>query len=442
MKIKNAAELREAKQNRKTLAEKLASTNKPEMTDEESRAWNALKAEYDGLNGDISAYDAHQERSASLVDIEAQEQRGQQQAASQRTPAQLAERQNLRLFRNLGEQLVAVREAAFGHGVDERLNQLNAEARALGSSEGVGADGGFAVQTDFTGVMLESAVETGDILSRVDTYEVGANANGARWVEIDETSVATTVFGGVQVYWAAEATAVSASKPTMSEVKLDLEKLMGIAYATEELMQDTIFMSSLYTRAFTVAIQRILEGDIVSGDGVARLKGLLNSGALVTVNKENGQAADTFVYQNVVHMWGRLLARSRRNAVWMMHPDVEEILPLMTFPVGTGGVPVYLPPSGVADSPFARLYGRPIIPSDHCSALGDLGDVFLWDPTQYFLITKGGVQSAASIHVAFLTAENCFRFIFRANGLPKKNSALTIKNSSNPRSPYVTLQAR
>lgn len=440
-KIKNAAELREAKQNRKTLADKLASTNKPDMTDEEARAWNALKAEYDGLNGEINAFEAHQERSASLVDIEAQEQRGQQQGASQRMPTQVAERQNLHLFKNLGEQLVAVRNAAFGQS-DERLNQLNAEARALGNQEGVGADGGFAVQTDFTGVMLDSAIETGDILSRVDTYEVGANANGAKWVEIDETSVATTVFGGVQAYWAAEAASVTASKPAMREVKLDLEKLMGIAYSTEELMQDTTFMSTLYTRAFTAAIQRILEGDIVTGDGVARLKGLLNAGALVTVSKENGQAADTFIYQNVVHMWGRLLPRSRRNSVWMMHPDVEEVLPLMTFPVGTGGVPVYLPPSGAADSPFARLYGRPIIPSDHCSALGDLGDVFLWDPQEYFLITKGGMQSAASIHVAFLTAENCFRFIFRANGLPKKNSALTIKNSSNKRSPYVTLQAR
>ena len=335
-----------------------------------------------------------------------------------------------------------MREAAFGHGVDPRLDQLNVEARALGNQEGVGADGGFAVQTDFTGVMLQSAIETGEILSQVDTYEVGANANGVKWVEIAETDVSTTVFGGVQVYWAAEAVAVTASKPVQQEVKVDLEKLMGIAYATEELMQDTTFMSNLYTRAFTTAIQRTLEGNIISGDGVAKPKGILGSGALVTVSKETGQVADTLVYNNVIHMWGRLLPRSRRTASWLMHPDLEEVLPLMQFPIGTGGVPVYLPPSGLSEAPYARLYGRPIIPSDHCSAIGDLGDIILADLNQYFLATKGGVQSVASIHVAFLTAENCFRFIFRANGRPKKDAALTIKNSSNKRSAFVTLQAR
>jgi HK97 family phage major capsid protein len=104
------------------------------------------------------------------------------------------------------------------------------------------------------------------------------------------------------------------------------------------------------------------------------------------------------------------------------------------------GVPVYLQAS--SEGTLATLKGRPIITTDLCSAIGDLGDLYFADLSDYMLITKGGVQADTSMHVQFLAAENCFRFIFRANGMPKKNSALTLKNSSNTRSSFITLQAR
>ena len=74
--------------------------------------------------------------------------------------------------------------------------------------------------------------------------------------------------------------------------------------------------------------------------------------------------------------------------------------------------------------------------------MGDKGDVILGDPKGYLVISKGGIQSAFSIHVAFLSAENCFRFTFRANGRPKRQKQITIKNSANKRGDFVTLAAR
>lgn len=441
-KIKNAAELREAKQTRKGLFDKLKETNKPDMSSEERAAWDALKIEFSEIDEAITEYEAASERQNELDDIEQRAGNPQPSPVPGRMPAQPRSNERLKVFANLGEQLVAVRNQALTGRVDERLDQLQTEARALGSQEGVGADFGFAVQSDFTGAMFESAAQEGDLLPLVDSYEVGANSNAAHWVDIDESDVSTTVFGGVQVYWAAEGKAVAASKPEIKDTKLDLEKLMGFAYATEETLQDTSFASQLYNRAFALAINRQMEGDIIAGNGVGKPQGILNSPALVTVSKEGSQGADTIQYENFVHMWGRLTPRSRRNAVWLMHPDVEEILPLMSFPVGTGGVPVFLPAGGISGEPFSTLYGRPIIPLDQCSALGDKGDVILTDPKQYVVINKGGVQAASSIHVAFLTAENCFRFILRANGRTKLSKAVKIKNSANKRSPYITLEAR
>jgi HK97 family phage major capsid protein len=447
MKIKNAAELREAKQQRKIMADKLRELNKPDMTPEEERAWNEMKSALDSLNVDVESFEGAQERSAALSEIEEREQRATDNAANNsapgnRVPAETRNTEGLKVFKNLGEQLISVRNAAMGH-VDERLTRLNAESRALGNNESVGADFGFAVQTDYAGQIFQSAAEEeGTLLSMVDQYEVGPNSDSAKWVEIDENDISTTVFGGVQVYWAAEAKAVAASKIETREQKLDLYKLMGIAYATEEILQDSNFASQLYSRAFATAINRQMSGDIISANGIARPLGILKSAGTVSVAKENAQAADTIKYENLVHMWGRLLPRSRRTATWMMHPDVEELLPLMQFPIGQGGVPVFLPAGGISGSPYSTLFGRPIMPMDHCSALGDKGDVIVGDPKEYLTITKGGVQTAMSMHVAFLTAENCFRFIFRANGAPKVQKQITIKNSSNKRAAFVTLDAR
>jgi HK97 family phage major capsid protein len=244
----------------------------------------------------------------------------------------------LKLFKNFGEQLRAVKNTAKGV-YDERLLKLN--NAAAGMSEGSPSEGGFAVQTDFAGAIMESAAKAGNILPLVDRYEVGAGSNAVRWMDIDESSVATTVFGGVQVYWAAEAAEVTAKKPKLMERSLELKKLMGIAYATYELEQDANFTGNLFMRAFQLAIQRKLEGDIVAGDGAAGMLGITKSGALVSIDKESGQAADTILWKNISKMYNRSLNKS--TSAWLMHPDCADQLDFMQFPVGTGGVPVYLP---------------------------------------------------------------------------------------------------
>jgi HK97 family phage major capsid protein len=88
--------------------------------------------------------------------------------------------------------------------------------------------------------------------------------------------------------------------------------------------------------------------------------------------------------------------------------------------------------------------GRPVIPIEHCSALGDLGDILLADMSQYYLATKGGVQMASSIHVQFLTDETVFRFVYRVDGQPSWNVALTphLSTAGQTLSPFVTLAAR
>ena len=65
--------------------------------------------------------------------------------------------------------------------------------------------------------MVDSAVKDSQIIGLVDSYQITDGSNSVKWVDIDETSIASTVFGGVQVYWAAEAAEVVANNPKLSE---------------------------------------------------------------------------------------------------------------------------------------------------------------------------------------------------------------------------------
>jgi hypothetical protein len=62
------------------------------------------------------------------------------------------------------------------------------------------------------------------------------------------------------------------------------------------------------------------------------------------------------------------------------------------FDIGTGGVPVYLPPGGLSESPYAILKGRPVIPVEYCATLGTVGDIILADFTQVIASRRARMQ--------------------------------------------------
>jgi len=404
------------------LASMRALADKADMTPEDIAAYEAQEQEYD-----------NNEKQIAILNKQAKFEEDDKTPVNK--PAVTVVNEPLpKPYKNLTEQLRDIKMAAQGH-VSDNLHKVQ---NAMGGNVSVGADGGFAIQTDFAGVMMESAAKAGDILPKLDSYEVKDGSDSVKWIDIDEDDISESVFGGVRVYWAAEAASVAASRPKLAEKKLELEKLMGFAYVTYELNSDSGFVDTLINRAFNLAIQRTMEGAVLAGDGIGKPLGILKSGSLVSIAKESGQEAETVTWKNLSGMYNRIL--NKQKGVWLAHPDVHEQFDFLSFPVGTGGVPVYLPAS--QSGSLDMLRGRPIIDTDHCSALGTTGDVNFVDLSQYMLAYKGGVDAASSIHVQFLTAENCFRFIFRANGMPKVNKKLTIKNSSKQRSPFVTLETR
>lgn len=340
-------------------------------------------------------------------------------------------------FGTFGEQLISVANQYMGTRQDERLTAVHQWGAAQGLNESVPAEGGFLVQPDYGTEILRDVYDTGILSSRCRRRPV--SGSGFRGRAIDETSRATgSRYGGLQVYRAAEAGSYTASKPKFREIRMDLEKQIGLYYATDELLQDGPALEAEVRDWFTEEFGFAIDDEIVRGDGVAKPLGFLSAAALVSQAKEAAQAADTVNATNIQKMYARQPGQSLARAIWVMN---QEVWPQL-FAMNQANMPIFMPGGNLASAPFGQLLGKPIVISEVASALGDLGDINLVDLNKYLLIEKGGVLTAVSIHVQFLTGETAFRFTVRNNGQPIPNAAITPYKGASTLSPFVSLAER
>lgn len=335
-------------------------------------------------------------------------------------------------FKTLGEQLMAVYKSTIYKTTDNRL-----VTKQTGLEEGIDHMGGFLVQTEFMEGLLKRTYTMGEVLSRCRKITIGPNANSLTLNAIAETSrVAGSRWGGILGYWLAEGGTKLPSHPEFRQMRLNLHKVIGLCYATDELLEDTSALESIISQGFQEELTFQLENAIVNGTGVGQPLGIMASPSLITVTRTG---AGAIVSADIINMWIRLWAPSRGNAVWFINQDVEGQLMNMGITVGLGGSAVYMPQNGLSASPYSTLMGKPVIAIEYAQTLGTSGDILLVDMSQYIVANKGGTQTAVSGHVAFLTDEQVFRLVLRCDGQPTWNAALTPVNGTNTVSPFIAL---
>ena len=160
------------------------------------------------------------------------------------------------------------------------------------------------------------------------------------------------------------------------------------------------------------------------------------------VAKETGQAATTIVAENIEKMYARAVATRLGNYSWYMNQDCWPQIFQLSHAVGTGGVPMFVPAGGLTNAPAGTLLGRPIVPIEQAETLGTAGDIYFADLSRYILTDKGAMQSALSIHVRFIYDETVLRFVYRVDGQPEVNSALTPFKGTKTQSPFINLAVR
>ena len=344
------------------------------------------------------------------------------------------------MFKSLSQTLRAVKTATTRGQVDPRL----VYKAPTGMGEGISSDGGFLLQPQISTGLIQRVYEIGQITSRCQKLTIGSGANTLKLNAVDETSRASTRMGGILGYWLEEAGTITPSKPKFRVMTLDLKKVAALFYATDELLQDLPAMETVVSNGCAQELTFQVESAIFGGNGVGKPLGIQVGDAHVTVAKETApaQAAATILTENIFKMWSRMYAPCRANAVWYINQDCEPQLFSLYKVVGVGGVPVYMPANGLSEKPYGTLMGRPVIPIEYAETVGSEGDITLADFGQYILADKGDIQAASSIHVEFLTDQQCFRFVYRVDGQPIWSKPLTPHKGTNTVSPFVNLAAR
>jgi HK97 family phage major capsid protein len=428
------------------------------LTDDEQTQWDAAKTEAESLKQQAEraeALEADEKWASQSRGVQAGQNDDDGDDSGQMHRSASAGEPNrrkdpMRGFQTPREFITAiVRQGDKFHDCrDERLADLwdpaagrsdKRSVRAAGSDEaGEYSDpyGGFLVPEGFLPSLLKIGVEADPMAARVTRIpmELPSVKINAR-VDKDHSS---SVSGGFTVARNVETQTPTATRAQFEQIELNADTLMGLGYATEELLSDSpSSFAAIIEAGFRDEFTNRLIDERLNGTGVGQFMGVMNSPCLITVSAEAGQSADTLLYLNLVKMRARCWNYS--NAIWITNHNCLPQLMTMVLAVGTGGVPAWQ--MNAVDGQPDTLFGRPVIMSEYAAALGDLGDIVLGDWSQYLEGTLQNVQGAESIHVRFLNNERTFRFSMRNAAAPWWRTAMTPKRGSTL-SPFVTLAAR
>ena len=327
-----------------------------------------------------------------------------------------------------------------GKKVDDRLSF---KAAGDGLSESVFSEGGALIPEEFAKTILQVALDESQIWNLATRIPMSSNSIKVPYVKT--TSNASTLFGGILMYWLAEEAELTASKPALGQIELNLHDLCGIWHATNSILEDSpISLEPILNGMFARALAFRMNEVILSGTGAGQPLGILNAPCMVSQAKKTGQEPDTINGENIFKMWSRLLPSSMKNAVWLANNDALPQLMGLHMEMGTAGIALWQPPRGLAEAPNGTILGRPLIVTEHCETIGDAGDIVLADFTQYMVGEKAGasIKYASSMHLKFDYNQQTFRIIYRTDGQPWLPSAITPRNSTITLSPFVKLAAR
>lgn len=420
-----------------------------DLTEEETKEYAAHEQELSSVQASLAREEKLQEHSRSLRSVRDLNEDTPEEAVARydRLPAEAKKPENEDPrcgFDSHRDFLVSVMNAgmSLGRRVDSRLKPLAAaqwQAAAGADEQSTISDpyGGFLIPPAFAPNLMSVMAEEDPISSY--TTKIPMSSPTVKIPARVDKNHTSSVSGGLRVYRRAETDDTASSRIEFEKVELHAASLMGVAYATEEVLERSpMSFIAILEAGFRDEFASVLIKERLFGTGVGEFEGVMNSPCLVSISKETGQAGTTVVYENIVKMRARCWKYS--NAIWLANHDTLPQLMLLNQSVGTGGAVIWQP-SAREDHPDTLL-GRPLFFTEFCKTLGTTGDIILGNWTQYLEGTLAPVRQAESMHVRFLNHERTFKFWLENAGRCWWRSALTVNQGSNSLSPFVALATR
>lgn len=434
-------EIRDTIRAKKAEAQALADKTEA-LTDDESKAFDALLEDIEGLRAEESRLSR---LDAINVPDPSPSPRPAPDAVEKPKPTQIgavrdrAEDDPCAGFKSAADMLHGI----IAYGRENRLTDANSGLRYLQATAGSDEQGeyanpygGFLVPSQFVNTTLSIGVEADPSMGRTRKISMGSPSIDIP-ARVDKNH-SNSVSGGLTVTRRAETGPMSSSRQQYEKINLRAHMQYGLTHVTRELLDDSPqSIASLIGNGFADEFRAATFEEKLNGSGVGCYQGINNSGCLITVSKETGQSDGTIVYENIVNMRARCWGYS--NAIWILNHDCYPELASIQKSTGT---PMAWQPS-LRDGEPDMLLGRPAFFSEFPESIGAAGDVLLINWSEYLegVIGGEGIRSESTIHVRFDYHEQTFKFYRRNAGAGWWSSVFTPKNGATL-SPFVRLGAR
>ncbi|MBI2834767.1 MAG: phage major capsid protein [Acidobacteria bacterium] len=317
---------------------------------------------------------------------------------------------------------------------DPRLRPASVPGVHATATGRVGADGGFSVPTEFVAQWLDASLESEIVRPRATVWPMTSATRKVPGWDVSDSS--STLFGAFTGQWVNEGAEITEQTPELMSLTLTACKLALVTQLSNELVADGLGYDEQLSRAIVKAAAWYLDLAFLRGTGAGQPLGVLNAPCLITVAAEGGQVASTIVYENLTKMFAR--QANKQNSIWVANSTAIPQLAALSIAIGTGGS--HIPVLTGRDGSF-EILTRPVVFTEKVPALGSVGDIGLYDFSQYAIGLRQDMSLDRSAHAGFTRDTSYYRGLLRADGQPTWESAYT-PYAGDALSPFVTVAAR
>lgn len=332
-------------------------------------------------------------------------------------------------FRSLGEFLSSVSDAMVWHSgaFDNRLNELRQT-----QSMGEGTSGGFMVPTQFRPDLMQVTPQEAIVRPRATVIPAGTPPDAEVTVPVLNQTAAENVYGGVEVQWLGEGDTKNQTDFELKQKDLVPHEVAGYITATDKLLRNWPAAEATIGKLLRQAVIGAEDQAFLTGNGVAKPKGVIHSNAVVSVARA---VASQIEYSDIRDMLARF--KFGGSPVWVAS---QTIIPQLMNIVDPGAAGTLIWNMDAKNPMPGTIMGIPLIFNDRSPALGTLGDFCLLD-LQYYLIKDGsGPFVAASPHVHFTSNKTVIKVFWNVDGDSWLDEALPLEGSTaDTVSPFIVL---
>ena len=258
--------------------------------------------------------------------------------------------------------------------------ELPEEMRAAATT--VGTSGGFFL-SEPSAAMPGLTYQQEGLLSKCRRMQVPDNATTIQLATFQESDWTSKGPFGIGFSPTAENTAIAESDLSASFVKYEIHALAALTRSSRLWWGATANASAIISEAFNTNLRWKLDRLIIKGSGIAEYVGLTNSACRIEVAR--GAALD-ITLSDILDMKKSALPYTApgQNYMWLASPGA--FAKILNLEDG-GGTNIFI--QGAANAPVPKLLGHEIYVTEHCSAVGSLGDLILADLSLYQVVDFG-----------------------------------------------------